>query len=70
MNCLEHPDSAETAAQALIDFGPDAVPAILETLRTAEEDEIIALLLRVLNVDRRHARPARTSCRCSITRIR
>jgi HEAT repeat protein len=50
MNCLEHPDSAETAAQALIDFGPNAVPAILEALRTAEEDEIIALLLRVLNV--------------------
>jgi len=50
MRCLEHPDSAETAAQGLIDFGPGAVPAILEALRTAEEDEIIALLLRVLNV--------------------
>jgi HEAT repeat protein len=50
MTCLEHPDSAETAAQALIDFGANAVPAILEALRTAEEDEIIALLLRVLNV--------------------
>jgi len=50
MTCLEHPDSAETAAQALIDFGHSAVPAILEALRTAEEDEIIALLLRVLNM--------------------
>jgi HEAT repeat protein len=50
MGCLEHPDSAETASQALVDFGPGAVPAILEALRTAEEDEIIALLLRVLNV--------------------
>ncbi|MEA2163586.1 MAG: hypothetical protein QOK37_1713 [Thermoanaerobaculia bacterium] len=50
MNCLQHPDSAETAAQALIDFGEDAVPSLLEMLRTAEEDEIIALLLRVLNV--------------------
>jgi HEAT repeat protein len=50
MDCLEHPDSAETASQALVDFGHGAVPAILETLRTAEEDEIIALLLRVLNV--------------------
>ncbi|HXH41746.1 MAG TPA: HEAT repeat domain-containing protein, partial [Thermoanaerobaculia bacterium] len=50
MDCLEHPDSAETAAQALIDFGSAAVPSILEALRTAEEDEIIALLLRVLNV--------------------
>lgn len=50
MECLEHPDSAETASQALVDFGPGAVPAILEALRTADEDEIIALLLRVLNV--------------------
>jgi HEAT repeat protein len=50
MTCLEQPDSAETAAQALIDFGPPAVPSVLEALRSAEEDEIIALLLRVLNV--------------------
>ena len=56
MNCLQHPDSAETAAQALIDFGPARCRPILETLRTAEEDEIIALLLRVLNVDRRPRR--------------
>src|SRR5688572_6904916 len=47
---LEHPDTSEVAAQALIDFGPVAVPAILEALRNAEEDEIVALLLRVVNV--------------------
>ena len=47
---LEHPDTSEVAAQALIDFGPRAVPAILEALRNAEEDEIVALLLRVVNV--------------------
>jgi HEAT repeat protein len=50
MQYLEMPDTAEVAAQALIDFGTTAVPAILETLRNAEEDEVIALLLRVLNV--------------------
>ena len=49
MNYLEQPDTAETAAQALIDFGPGAVAAILDTLRNAEEDEVVALLLRVLN---------------------
>jgi HEAT repeat protein len=47
---LEHPDTSEVAAQALIDFGPGAVPKILEALRNAEEDEIVALLLRVVNV--------------------
>jgi len=47
---LEHPDTSEVAAQALIDFGPGAVPSILEALRNAEEDEIVALLLRVVNV--------------------
>lgn len=56
---LEHPDSAEVAAQALIDFGPAAVPAILETLRGTEEDEIVGLLLRVLGVvGRREAIPS------------
>ena len=50
MSYLEQPDTAETAAQALIDFGRGAVPAILETLRNAEEDEVVALLLRTLNV--------------------
>ncbi|HEX9983185.1 MAG TPA: HEAT repeat domain-containing protein [Thermoanaerobaculia bacterium] len=47
---LELPDTAEVAAQALIDFGPSALPDILTTLRNADEDEIVALLLRVINV--------------------
>lgn len=47
---LEQPDTAEVSAQALIDFGPSAMPAILEGLRNADEDEIVALLLRVVNV--------------------
>ncbi|HEV8432241.1 MAG TPA: HEAT repeat domain-containing protein [Thermoanaerobaculia bacterium] len=50
LNYLEQPDTAEVAAQALIDFGPTAVPAILESLQNVEEDEIVALLIRVLNV--------------------
>jgi len=50
MNFLEQPDTAEVAAQGLIDFGSGAMSAILETLRNAEEDEIVALLLRVINV--------------------
>lgn len=47
---LEQPETAEVAAQALIDFGTLAMPAILEALRNAEEDEVVALLLRVVNV--------------------
>ena len=47
---LSHPDTAETAAQGLIDFGQAAVPSIIEALLNEEEDEIIGLLLRVLNV--------------------
>jgi HEAT repeat protein len=50
MSHLEQPDTAETAAQALIDFGAPAVPAIVQTLRAADEDEVAALLLRILNV--------------------
>ncbi|HEX3110944.1 MAG TPA: HEAT repeat domain-containing protein [Thermoanaerobaculia bacterium] len=50
LSYLEQPDTAEVAAQALIDFGPTAVPAILESLQNVEEDEIVALLIRVLNV--------------------
>jgi HEAT repeat protein len=49
MTYLEQPDTAETAAQALIDFGRGAVGTILESLRNAEEDEVVALLLRTLN---------------------
>lgn len=47
---LEEPDTAEEAAQGLIDFGPAGREAILERLRAAEEDDIIGLLLRVINV--------------------
>jgi len=47
---LDHPDTSEVAAQALIDFGPTAIPAILSTLQNEEEDEIVSLLLRVINV--------------------
>jgi len=50
MQFLEQPDTAEVAAQALIDFGAPALQAILGTLRNTEEDEIVALLLRVINV--------------------
>jgi HEAT repeat protein len=50
LSYLEQPDTAEVAAQALIDFGPAAVHAILESLQNVEEDEIVALLIRVLNV--------------------
>jgi len=47
---LSHPDTAEVSAQALIDFGEPAVPSILAALANEEEDEIVGLLLRVLNV--------------------
>jgi HEAT repeat protein len=47
---LEQPETAEVAAQGLIDFGPAAMESILNALRNAEEDEIVALLLRVINV--------------------
>ena len=47
---LDQPDTAEVAAQALIDFGDGAITAILQALQNAEEDEILALLLRVINV--------------------
>ena len=46
---LEQPDTSDVAAQALIDFGAPAMPAILEALDRVEEDEIVALLLRVIN---------------------
>jgi HEAT repeat protein len=46
---LQQPDTSEVAAQALIDFGPGAIPALHEALQNTEEDEIVVLLLRVLN---------------------
>jgi HEAT repeat protein len=47
---LEHPETAEVAAQALIDFGRTGVPSLIAALRNAEEDEVVALLLRVVNM--------------------
>jgi len=47
---LDHPDTAEVAAQGLIDFGPAAIPSILSALQNEEEDDIVGLLLRVVNV--------------------
>ena len=47
---LGQPETAEVAAQALIDFGAGAMPSILSALQNEEEDEVIALLLRVVNV--------------------
>ncbi|HYS52320.1 MAG TPA: HEAT repeat domain-containing protein [Thermoanaerobaculia bacterium] len=46
---LDEPETAEVAAQALIDFGPLAITPILDALQNAQEDEVIALLLRVIN---------------------
>jgi HEAT repeat protein len=50
LSYLGHPETAEVAAQSLIDFGKGAVPSILSALQNEEEDEVVALLLRVLNV--------------------
>lgn len=47
---LSHPETAEVAAQSLIDFGPAAVPSLLAALLNEDEDEVIGLLLRVVNV--------------------
>ena len=49
LDFLQQPDTSEVAAQALIDFGPGAMRAILSTLSSVEEDEVVALLLRVIN---------------------
>lgn len=46
----ENPECAEVAAQGLIDSGADAAPSLLEKLRAAEDDDVIALLLRVAHV--------------------
>lgn len=44
---LEQPDSSDAAAQALIDFGPGATEGVLDRLRTAEDEETTALLIRI-----------------------
>src|SRR5262249_41859153 len=49
LSFLDQPETAEIAAQGLIDFGPLAIPPILDALQNAQEDEVVALLLRVIN---------------------
>jgi HEAT repeat protein len=49
LSFLDQPETAEVAAQGLIDFGPLAIPPILDSLQNAQEDEVVALLLRVVN---------------------
>lgn len=49
LEAIEDPESAEVAAQALIDFGPAALQAILDCLRKSEEDDVTSLLLRVVS---------------------
>jgi HEAT repeat protein len=44
---IEHPDSAEAAAQALLEFGQEGGEAVLERLVAAEDEETTALLLRI-----------------------
>jgi len=46
---VDQPESAEIAAQALVDFGPQAAGSILEKLRTTDEDDVVTLLLRVVH---------------------
>lgn len=46
---VDQPESAECAAQALVDFGPQAAGSILEKLRTTDEDDVVTLLLRVVH---------------------
>lgn len=50
LSYLGHPETSEVAAQSLIDFGRPGVPSILSALQNEEEDEVVALLLRVINV--------------------
>lgn len=47
---LRHPEVADVASQALADFGTSATSPVLESLRNADEDEQVALLLRVIHV--------------------
>lgn len=46
---VDQPESAEVAAQALVDFGQQAAGPILEKLRTTDEDDVVTLLLRVVH---------------------
>jgi HEAT repeat protein len=47
---LQNPDVAEVAAQALADFGSQATPAVLDALRNTDDDDLVAMLLRIVHV--------------------
>lgn len=47
---LQQPESADLAAQALIDLGPVASRQVLEALQNSDDDEITALLIRIVNM--------------------
>lgn len=47
---VEQPETAEVAAQCLIEYGAGATNAVLERLRLLEEDDSVGLLLRVVNL--------------------
>jgi HEAT repeat protein len=47
---LQQPESADLAAQALIDLGPVASQPVLEALQNSDDDEITALLIRIVNM--------------------
>lgn len=49
LESVDDPETAEVAAQALVDFGPSSIPAILDKLRSSEEDDVTSLLLRVIS---------------------
>lgn len=47
---LQNPDVAEIAAQALADFGSQATSAVLDALRNTDDDDLVAMLLRIVHV--------------------
>lgn len=47
---VEHPESAEVAAQCLIEFGRAATQGVLERLHSVDDDDTAGLLLRVVNM--------------------
>jgi HEAT repeat protein len=49
LEAVEDPESAEVASQALVDFGSAAMPAVLDRLRKSDEDEVTAILLKVVH---------------------
>jgi len=47
---IDNPECAEDAAMALIEYGSDATSALLERMAKTEDEEVLALFLRVANV--------------------